>query len=175
MQACNHLSTLIGLNSYGPLVTQNSFYLYLQSAVPGLDYPQYKKKKVQPYKGHEKPCKCKTSPVYLYCRLFPAWLTRTRRSNVLWLHLPAEMTASHANRQEAAVLSSWREPNTALAVWQINSAKPPERATASAEAGRADSTLCSKDGSLFTTGCDTFTKCSEIHFSHFAVSCTRSI
>lgn len=44
MQACNHLSTLIGLNSYGPLVTQNSFYLYLQSAVPGLDYPQYKKK-----------------------------------------------------------------------------------------------------------------------------------
>lgn len=53
------------------------------------------------YKSDKKTCKCKTAPASSYHHLFPAWLTRTLRSNVFCLLLPAETTACYANRQEA--------------------------------------------------------------------------
>lgn len=71
------------------------------------------------YKSDKKTCKCKTAPASSYHHLFPAWLTRTLRSNVFCLLLPAETTACYANRQEAThPPSSLRggEPSTAVTV-----------------------------------------------------------
>lgn len=166
MLACNQLSILIGLDSYGPLVTQNFFYLYLHR-VHCLDYIilSTKKQFSVPYKGHKKICRCKTSPVYLYCHLFLAWLTRTPRSNVLSGSTCRD--DSEPCKQTRSCCPLLVEVSQTLFLLSDKQCKPPERTAASAEAARADSTLCSKDRSLFTTGCDTFTKCSEIHFSHF--------
>lgn len=72
--------------------------------------------------------------------------------------------------------SSGGEPRTAVTV--SDSDKCTLRVTTEvcrwATAARADSTLCCKDRSLFTTGRDAFTNHSEIHFSHFPLSYTHA-
>lgn len=87
--------------------------------------------------------------VLLYYYLFLAWLTRTCRSNVFYLLLPAETT--RLCRQEAPVLS-FVEVSQVLLLLSDACCESPEWAAA-----RADSTLYWKDRSLFTTGPDTFT------------------
>lgn len=58
--------------------------------------------------------------VLLYHHLFLAWLTRTRRSNVFCLLLPAETTALYANWQEALVLSLVEASQVLLLLWQMH-------------------------------------------------------
>lgn len=112
----------------------------------------------------------------MYHHLLPAWLTRTLRSNVFCLLLPAETTRLYANRQEAPPSSSSSssdrrggEPTTAVTVSDCDKCTPrvTTEGCCCAAATRADSTLFCHDRSLFTAGRDTFTNRSEIHFSHF--------
>ena len=102
--------------------------------------------------------------------MFPAVSSRTHGSNAFW---------PTANRKRP---SSRRggEPNTAITVSDgLTDAggESPEtdRCCRCCRAARADSTLCREDGSSYTTGRDTFTNYSEIHFSHFALSYTCAI
>ncbi|TMS21878.1 hypothetical protein E3U43_012143 [Larimichthys crocea] len=67
------------------------------------------------------------------------------------------------------------EPSTAVTVSASLTNARCESPWRAAAATRADSTLCCKDGFLFTTGRDTFTNHSEIHFCHFPLSYTRDI
>lgn len=126
------------------------------------------------YKSDKKTCKCKTAPASSYHHLFPAWLTRTLRSNVFCLLLPAETTACYANRQEAPppLLSSWRRAKHCCYCQRLSDKCMLRDTTDWAAATGADSSLCWKDGSLFATARDTFTNHSEIHFSHFPLSYT---
>lgn len=82
--------------------------------------------------------------VLLYHHLFPAQLTRTHRSTVFCLLLPAEMTVLYANRQEAR----WRRAKCRC-YCQRHSDRCTLQVTREvccwAAATRADSTLCYED------------------------------
>lgn len=128
------------------------------------------------YESDKMACKWKGAPASLYYHLLAAWLTRTLRSNVFCLLLPAETTARYENRQEGpppSFLSSWRQAKHCCycqRLWQMYTVRHHRWHAATGP----DSSLCWKDRSVFTNGQITLTNHSEFHFSHFPLSYARA-
>lgn len=101
------------------------------------------------------------------------WFVRCMVKQDTWVRcfcllLPGQMTVLSTMQTDRK--PGGGRPSAAVAVtaaWQMQTASHTRALGCWATATRADSTLSYGDKSLFTTGRDTFTKQSEIHFSHF--------
>lgn len=138
-----------------------------------LDYNLWQIQNKMFCKSDKMTCKWKGAPASSYYHLFAAWLTRTLRSNVFCLLLPAEMTACYENRQEGPLPPLWRRAKHCCycqRLWQMYTVRHHRWCAATGP----DSSLCWKDRSVFTNGQITFTNHSQFHFSHFPLSYARA-